>query len=276
VIDPKYTSVMGDIRLVSRGGVRLSDILPKYILKEQGNVSCANYTTGYGNCGAAIAMPTCPTGYQKSLVVMPFLVSKDSTAGDQEATFPAQILHADRTDTVTFSTSNLEVENLQGDISGDVSGSIPATGGAITNGRLSNGELTDGQFTGGTFTANDAVLSAVPAPNPMSVKISVNGTNWQIQSKYERNIALANQNSVVMQYQTYCVYNNTGVSADMTQAECTAAGFTWNSDSADGKIPHCSYVYSVANINAMTDATKKVATCKAAGFTWNGTNCTNP
>ena len=75
---------------------------------------------------------------------------------------------------------------------------------------------------------------------------------------------------------SYCVYNDTGVSADMTQAECTAAGFTWDSDNSNGKIPHCKYVYSVANINAMTDATKKVATCKAAGFTWNGTNCTNP
>ena len=35
VLDPKYTSVMNDIKLMSRGGASLSDILPNYILKEQ-------------------------------------------------------------------------------------------------------------------------------------------------------------------------------------------------------------------------------------------------
>ena len=33
VLDPAYTSTMNDIRLASRGGVRLSEILPNYILK---------------------------------------------------------------------------------------------------------------------------------------------------------------------------------------------------------------------------------------------------
>ena len=287
LLDPAHTSVMNDIYLTSRGGVRLSDILPNYILKTQGNVSCANYTTTYGDCGN-IAMPTCPTGYQKSLVVMPFLVSKDSTAGNQEATFPAQILHADRTDTVNFSTSNLSVTNLTGDISGDVSGTIPATGGAITNGRLSDGELTNGQFTGGTFTANNAVLSAVPAPNPMSVKIVVSGTNWRIQSKYQSNISVGNQQPVVMQYQTYCVFEPTVYNL---QASCESAGFAWDTSSGkcipglgeadcknagftwDATNKRCQYSYSLGSINGISDLTKRAATCKAAGKTWNSPTC---
>ena len=34
VLDPQYTSVMNDIKIMSRGGAKLSEILPNYILKE--------------------------------------------------------------------------------------------------------------------------------------------------------------------------------------------------------------------------------------------------
>ena len=52
VLDLARTSTMKDIRLASRGGVRLSDILPNYILKEQYDVNCSiayNKTTGVLN-----------------------------------------------------------------------------------------------------------------------------------------------------------------------------------------------------------------------------------
>ncbi len=47
VLDPAYTSTMNDIRLASRGGVRLSEILPNYILKSVYYGECDIYTEGH-------------------------------------------------------------------------------------------------------------------------------------------------------------------------------------------------------------------------------------
>ena len=52
------------------------------------------------------------------------------------------------------------------------------------------------------------------------------------------------------------------------EADCKNAGFTWDSTNK-----RCQYIYSLANINAITDLTKRAATCKAAGKTWNSPTC---
>ena len=102
VLDPGRVSTMMDIRLASRGGVRLSDILPNYILKDQFEVNCsfsslgkhstfkgalnttpatftedvswcdAAYTAGFGSTTTKdFPLPNCPTGYQRAVVVSP-------------------------------------------------------------------------------------------------------------------------------------------------------------------------------------------------------------
>lgn len=60
-IDPVYTSVMKDIRLESRGGARLSEILPNYISKTVQSVSG----------GDKVSMPACPKGYAPAIIVTP-------------------------------------------------------------------------------------------------------------------------------------------------------------------------------------------------------------
>lgn len=60
-LDPAYTSLMNDIRLTSRGGARLSDILPNYIAKGMTAI------TGSG----PVAKPTCPNGYAQAIMVTP-------------------------------------------------------------------------------------------------------------------------------------------------------------------------------------------------------------
>lgn len=62
LLDPAYTSIMNDIKLISRGGASLSDILPNYILK-----SVEEITVGE----RSITLPNCPTGYVRALVVIP-------------------------------------------------------------------------------------------------------------------------------------------------------------------------------------------------------------
>lgn len=63
LLDPAYTSILNDIKLVSRGGASLSDILPNYILK-----SVEEIENGEKN---DITLPDCPEGYVGALVVIP-------------------------------------------------------------------------------------------------------------------------------------------------------------------------------------------------------------
>lgn len=60
-LDPAYTSVMNDIKLTSRGGARLSEILPNYITKDIVSIS------GSGT----INYPNCPVGYAPAIAVIP-------------------------------------------------------------------------------------------------------------------------------------------------------------------------------------------------------------
>lgn len=64
-VDPAHTSLMNDIRLASRGGARLSEILPKWILM--------NTQTNSNTPGTVwnVNKPTCPVGYIRGVVVTP-------------------------------------------------------------------------------------------------------------------------------------------------------------------------------------------------------------
>ena len=101
-VNPAYTSVMHDIELTSRGGARLSDILPDFINKgiyvidntyKENSTSWENYTvkvtggkisvtgeppscSGDPNCIATpwlgfIPTPQCPPGYSKVITINP-------------------------------------------------------------------------------------------------------------------------------------------------------------------------------------------------------------
>ncbi len=76
ILDPQYTSVMNDVKIMSRGGANLSDLLPNYILKEvipiklyfggsreQANGSCAfehgANAHGPGNMWCAACQEAC-------------------------------------------------------------------------------------------------------------------------------------------------------------------------------------------------------------------------
>ncbi len=67
-VDPSHISVMGDIRLESRGGAKLSDLLPQYQLKEITTITSENYNPTLSN---TIDMPTCPNMHVPAIVVTP-------------------------------------------------------------------------------------------------------------------------------------------------------------------------------------------------------------
>ena len=85
MVNPAYTSVMHDIKLTTRGGARLSDVLPDYVLKgvynlsnncpegETNDVRCEN--TGMDMWAAPyvgiIPYASCPPGYLNMTTIMP-------------------------------------------------------------------------------------------------------------------------------------------------------------------------------------------------------------
>ncbi len=86
MVNPAYTSVMHDIKLTTRGGARLSDILPDYILKgvynlinnyEEGDSSGdPSSQTEYMNSWAdpyigIIPFASCPPGYHQLATIVP-------------------------------------------------------------------------------------------------------------------------------------------------------------------------------------------------------------
>ena len=66
-VDPRFISVMGDIRLESRGGAKLSELLPKYQLKEISTITTSLET----GTSQTITMPTCPHLHVPAIVVTP-------------------------------------------------------------------------------------------------------------------------------------------------------------------------------------------------------------
>lgn len=74
-IDPKYTSQMNDIKLTSRGGARLSDILPKWSLVGVETVSSGTTT---------LSTWTCPANHSYAITVIP---TKFTSAATSASTF---------------------------------------------------------------------------------------------------------------------------------------------------------------------------------------------
>ena len=69
-LDPANTSVLNDVRLASRGGARLSDILPNYIAK--GMYQLSSTTTGSNQTWSTdIKKPACPENYVAAVTVTP-------------------------------------------------------------------------------------------------------------------------------------------------------------------------------------------------------------
>lgn len=80
-VDPAFTSLMNDIRLTSRGGARLSDILPNYITK-----TIKAYTFNNGTA-QDVEKPACPGGYVRAIMVTP--VSWSQYITEANLTLPA-------------------------------------------------------------------------------------------------------------------------------------------------------------------------------------------
>lgn len=265
VLDPAYTSTMNDIRLTSRGGARLSEILPDYISKEQGERTCQIPPSGAKTqCSTPVPVPQCPTGYTHAIKVSPKFVLTNNSNYEDTAEFLGGIVH-----------DRYSLQGPGADVTID-SANISQSGGSVDN-----------------VTIPQNSIQSSLALNPFKISVNYDSSNkrWTVYGEYTTGVN-ANKD-VKLRYETFCVWRPVLYS---TEESCEAAGFTWDGTCTSTlKIPvenetgcesagfiwdttnkRCQYTYDVDKINAISDSHLKGTVCKAAGFTWNGTNCTKP
>ncbi len=174
-LDPAYTSLMNDIRLTSRGGARLSDILPNYIMQ---NVSTHQFTSGDN---WTVDKPTCPKGYAKAIIVTPTAWSqyvKSATLNISGIT--GKTLEADGTGEEHTHDVNVNDVNIEATAVSKENNQIVIKDG--------NGNLT--------LTHREAVV------------LTINGLkdNWEVGAKYEDDNA-TDKDPITVMAQTYCVFD---------------------------------------------------------------------
>lgn len=265
VLDPAYTSTMNDIRLASRGGVRLSDILPRYILKSTQDVSC---TINKGNKTCTTTSPItqltdCPIGYTVSYLITPTQYAV--TATEEKPKTNSYVLKN--------SDSSLKTTNITGVKDG--------AGGLEKDTTISVIEADNVGLE--QIEASETFVQAL-SENTLSVTVE---SDKKVKFTYTNNIA--HQQTMEARVDGYCVYNVVSGSVKtneryQTEQNCCEAGLTWQSSAKIGTetgrcvniYPTCSVINSGINSSENCSArtiTNKAAVCKAAGCTWNGTTC---
>ncbi|MBR6411708.1 MAG: hypothetical protein IKS41_00920 [Alphaproteobacteria bacterium] len=180
-VDPAGESLMNDIRLTSRGGARLSEILPNYILK--GTQTIAQPTNG---TTTNVTKPNCPHGYAAAIMVTPTRYSqyvKD----------------------VNFYL-NLETNSTNG--SGEHTHSISGTMNTIMqtdNGLVVNG--IDGGVSGSELDLTQF--------SPVNIAITDGYAGWNVALTYGTEAPTA-EDPITALAQTYCVYDDTNRDATIS------------------------------------------------------------
>ena len=268
VLDPAYTSTMNDIRLASRGGVRLSEILPNYILKDQKEISCS-IDVGH-NCPVSVAKPRdCPSGYKIGLVVIP-------TQFGREMVEPTAVVSATDNGTISTGTADPNPNHTHAVNKGDIAGSVQV----------------------GINTRQFRVYVDSEGDLPKKENMPNASGNWTVHMGYDTGSDMLETVRAIAQ--TYCIFESSLYNGN--KAKCEAAGFTCSNAACTtcqstrnvGKLERSEisckeggYVWAnnrcqgnyetAANItNYHTPAgIDRPKACKAAGHTWNGNTCTD-
>ena len=261
LLDPQYTSVMNDVKIMSRGGAKLSEILPKYILQTQQSIDEDHKT---------VTIPTCPKSYKAALAVFP--VSWDQTV-TSEATISHSRTGGNLADFPISATSNLTVSGSvnKTDIEGGItahsdgahvtvdSGKTIGITASVSTSEVANklkanlSTLTSTQ-TGTAITAGICVKISKDTTTTNGIhETGVNPTgSWDVILAHVNNDASCGSTfatDIKAIAQTYCVFDQTvagmtppaaGRKASMgadwttfaakikTESECRSYGGTWN------------------------------------------------
>lgn len=207
LLDPAYTSIMNDIKLISRGGASLSDILPNYILK-----SVEEIENGEKN---DITLPDCPTGYVRALVVIP----------------------------TSWAPRGLNVDIPELDVSGKTT--LRSGVEVKKNGEELNVNIPELDVSGETTSHSDVAVdndTGVCVKIGGETKAFAKDTNATQVIIGKRTIGATNNTIICNKddtakgiVQIYCVFQ--GASTFTNQSACEAAGYTWNGACGEEKKP---------------------------------------
>ena len=246
LLDPQYTSVMNDVKIMSRGGAKLSEILPKYILRD------SSYQTVTGNSLTVPkpSTPACPEGYTEAFTVS--LVDVGATREENAHTHNVNTVdisssgeHTHTTSTAQHtigSTTTNDVKYYEG-TSSLSDGHTHAEPTSHTHSIVSSGAHTHTVPAHTTQQAGNLYVTNVPT----ITRVADTESTWEI--SIERHGASGDP---TIAYQTYCVWDGmiginttrkTGMETETTwdtfkgrastQAECLAYGGTWNAGSCE-------------------------------------------
>ncbi|MGN0919845.1 MAG: hypothetical protein ACI4OR_03720 [Alphaproteobacteria bacterium] len=308
VLDLGHTSTLNDIRLASRGGARLSDILPNFILKE--------VQTFWFDEEKKVDVPQCPKDYKAAITVLP---ATWNNAKSTETVVTG--LSTDPLDT----TKNAVVTGLES--GSDVVTDIDTSNNTITRRGLQKQNFSTTEVIS---DINEGVCVTIKYTSAgigdhsgfqtgKTPSTSSSTTKWSVivgYSDVNDNCAIATGSSIGAIVSTYCVwapslYNGneakclaagykyqgttcttthnveTEISdvvtgSELSEVRCKASGFTWKND-------RCQFIYmSAAQINSMNALTGlgsrgdaddlvrlKASACKSAGYKWDGTTCSD-
>jgi len=204
-VDPAYTSVMNDIRLISRGGAKLSDILPDYIAKtiDSKTIPDESVTPPSSPLAWQVSKPVCPGGYVRAIMVTPVSWSQYVT----NAELKVHVLGQTET-----GGSGTAAHPHDINFTVDVSKNNSATG----NNHVIN-------VTG--TSPNTSSLKLVQK-EPLSISIEDKTTYWDVAIKYGSENP-TDDDKVSALAQTYCVYDaknfeGTGTNSDEVKAPAYA------------------------------------------------------
>lgn len=234
LLDPAYTSILNDIKLISRGGASLSDILPNYILKSVEEIT---------DKGKSITLPDCPKGYVRALVVVP----------------------------TSWAPRGLNVDIPELDVSGKTT---PRSGVEVKkNGEELNVNIPELDVSGETTSHSDVAVdndTGVCVQIGGETKAFAKDTNAIQVIIGKRTIGATNtiicnkDDTAQGIVQTYCVFQ--GASTFTNKSACEAAGYTWNSTVCEGQ------KQPIKHPAAGWTAAKTKSECYAlGGSSWNDT-----
>lgn len=254
VLDLAHISTMGDIRLTSRGGVKLSEILPNYILKGQKEVSHCNGTSeGASATDCKVEKPNCPVGYQKSLAIIPTSWNKKDL----------QIDISDLAGKLQVNGTDVEEKNANSkyDVENDSGLCVQVDGSGITLNAIGSGsddwKIKLGKRNGSTCEYDSTAMAIV------QTYCVYNNTGTTVEDMYGTEPKC--QEAGLTWVGSHC-----SKGTHTSSGTCASDGGTWITAG------YCKNVYDVVNINNHVPNDQKAAICKAAGYNWNAGTCSVP
>ena len=181
-LDPAYTSLMNDIRLTSRGGARLSEILPNYIMRTVQVHQFENSDKW------KVSKPECPKGYAKAIIVTPTAWSQYVTSAE------LTLKHSGSFKTGSSGGTGDHTHTVDATKINDISITATADKGK-----------DDTSITTGSTDTNGNQLT-LKHRGAVVLGITSSGNNWEVTATYEDGAA-SEKDPITVMAQTYCVFD---------------------------------------------------------------------